>query len=285
MSVSDSSSDIFRSKINRPRHPMAMPKYPVGVPTKRGYMRQMDDNLSKKGNPRYLVRFQYNPNAIGVSYTMNEDINNPLYEVDEVVTMTKYKFRGSMGLSFELDFDRSFDLMTEPGNKLGVLEDIYALEKINRVHEYGYLSMTAIQFFFGQGAASTFVQDRNLSFQQGFTFVGYITSLSVNYLRFSTNMVPMTARVSISAAQLISDPELIGRKPPPTITSLGPDSGFTTRPTADQLARDAAQSIPSPNSGGVTAGGAAGGEHAGTHNTNPPTATPPKVSEGRKGGV
>lgn len=174
-----------------------------GGEVRRGFI--LDDTRKLK------LYFQYNPDALHVSYTSSDQ---ELSNLDRAADSGNYIASG-MGFGFKLFFDRRMDYyeIDSTGGRrapLGTFQDVDVLQRMMGVTQTdkGPTSIpvqNAVLFCFGGDENG---QVGTLSFQ------AYIQNLEVEYTFFSPEMVPLVAGVSISA---VIRPRLITTPPTPTV--------------------------------------------------------------------
>lgn len=175
-------------------------------------------------------KFMFNPSVITTSYSVAEGVT-PRGEltVDQAKGLAVYP--GQTGVGFSLLFDRVYDVYYGPKRggkdlrKVGVYEDIGALEAVTGVYQsvtaayttsdstgtttdangaavttdiagglQGNMLMVPVYLIFGGGKYSA---------APGLSYVGYITSMTVQWGLFSQDMIPTRCSVDITFQQLI----------------------------------------------------------------------------------
>lgn len=189
---------------NRPPHPNLLPGFPPGIigeavrdrgsPRLRHGLMRLHGDAFDPVRPSYGVNFLFNPSEIATSYTTNTDLVGAQYQSPAQLA-TINRFPGSVGLAFALLFDRSYEMMYHPHNRVGVLEDVAAIERMLEIDKNGLILPVPIQFFFGG--------ENDGRHAAGFYFYGFVQNISVTYTKFSINMVPTRCAVSMSVQQII----------------------------------------------------------------------------------
>lgn len=193
-------------------------------PLRLGIIQQTDDWMAAIQNQAYpyACRFMFNPPVINVNYQVaTSQLPAGQQTVDQLAAAAIYP--GATGLSFDLMFDRTYEVAYGPGQsnpqdlrKVGVYHDIQALENVVGVRNsanytgatvidasgkvtaggtsdlIGNMLMVPVYVLFGGGANGV-----------GLAYVGFFTSISVQYTLFSQNMVPTRALVSLQFTQII----------------------------------------------------------------------------------
>ena len=133
--------------------------------------------------------FEFNPNEITFDYSANPNVL-PIGALDPSQTNTEIPMADSnTAISFDLYFDRTYEVMDGGSGSVGVLTDIRTLERMTGISEAEpVMRQNPVAIHFG-----TPVQ---------FHFKALIRGFNVKYQHFSHAMVPMRAVVSISATRL-----------------------------------------------------------------------------------
>jgi hypothetical protein len=135
------------------------------------------------------VFFEFNPNEISFDYSANPNVL-PIGALDPSQTNTNLPMPDSNTIiSFDLFFDRTYEVMDGGKNTIGVLSDIRALEHLCGISD-----------------AEPVMRQNPVAIHLGapvqFHFKALIKGFGVKYQHFSHAMVPMRAVVSISATRL-----------------------------------------------------------------------------------
>lgn len=191
-----------------------------------------------KGNKPfpYACRFLFNPSVVTTQYSVAEGVTpGGELTVDQAKGIAVYP--GQTGVGFSLLFDRTFEVAYDNDiySKVGCYADIFALEQVTGITQdiqagttddngvftqlnsgkdgksnpsltpnapntvQGNMLMIPVYLIFGGGKGV-----KNAAGPvPGLTYVGYITSMTVNWGLFSENMVPIRCSVDLSFQQLI----------------------------------------------------------------------------------
>lgn len=237
----------------------------------RGFMRILPYSLERergddKSNlPNYRLFFQFNPQTINREVRMSENTYSPIMQTKEQLSQPLY---GESTFSFDLMFDRSFELNSSISNRdqlneiqsdlaqadtndslttlspqaIGVLHDIRMLDAVvgqgitqemvtfiaNRYAIYDRLQASkeeegvttetdedgnTIVTTEGQPGTPTTITEAlkanvgnqafllpnpvRVVFSSLFMVDGFVNSMAVRYVKFNTNMVPMTALINV----------------------------------------------------------------------------------------
>jgi hypothetical protein len=182
--------------------------------------------------------FQYNPNSLSFGFSFNEALADPSTTA-QVPTM------GALGgtvLGFEILLNRQYEVAYE-GSSEGVMNDINALKYIVGMKDprYNYMLLKTLRFVLGKNII----------------FYGFINNMNAVVELFSEKMVPMFAKVGISAVQMPHDFDpkgLFGGGAPPAVAPVAsgtlspaynpnaPASSWTSKPDPRALSGPLAHS-------------------------------------------
>lgn len=186
----------------------------MNSPLRLGLVQQTDDWAVATGQGRpYACRFMFNPPIINMQYNVaTTQLPAAQQTSDQLAANAIYP--GSTLGSFNLLFDRTYEVAYGPNatnsldlRKVGVYHDIQAMERVVGVSEaakysggadnkdvyaMGNMLMVPVYILFGGGANNV-----------GLSYVGYFTSMLVEYTLFAQNMVPTRAQVSLQFTQII----------------------------------------------------------------------------------
>lgn len=147
----------------------------------RGHVQRYDNALKRVVGTQFF--FLFNPNQITVTYGVHGSAKSA-DDVDIAANVGGVGGPSQMGFSFKLLFDRSYEV-AYGGNKEGCLKDVETLETM--------CGITSLRPFLSKGDVFRFVLGHN------FVFYAWIERLSVEYINFSEDMVPMRCSVEIGA--------------------------------------------------------------------------------------
>jgi len=266
---------------------------PGGRKLLKGYMRS---SLPEKyGKARF--HFQYNPNTISRSTTVNQDLLGLANQTTADLMALSAMPGAGAGFSFSLILDRQDEVSMERFSneayafsatpedpRTGVDVDIRVLDKIAGIGQYSVAldsiaTGTSITDFISGGAAGIFdrveaaqaagdgnqafmasMQPIRVVFSKNFMVEGYISALDVTYTKFSRNMVPVMATVQVAMQAFF-----IGQARATTWWSDQVASGTLTNnsssaTTSTTTAAPAPPLVVNPSTGAVSGGsGSSGG--------------------------
>jgi len=177
----------------------------MNSPLKQGIIQQTDDNVQGPQKYPFACRFMFNPTTLSVGYQAIESGIDPSEQTAAQQAAVAIGV-GQTTLAFNLLFDRTYEVAYGPGKTrptdlrdIGVYRDIAALESVVKARDnfapaadavITPMTLVPCYFVFGGGAGKV-----------GLTFIGAITSMTVDYSTFSDRMVPMRAAVTLQVTQ------------------------------------------------------------------------------------
>lgn len=213
---------------NNPQDPRFLAGHP-GVPRlRRGMIRNIRPRRSETAVVEHLHRFHFmtNPWEISTSYTVHEaiDITDPANQ-EAMMRDIPPMVDGLISVSFQMLLDRTYEVWSGTLPE-GVLHDMAQLERVFGLPDRDALEgggpltpeqlggplsgdqsgvdRSPVPALYNQFPGV--IVKRPLRFMFGgptqahaYSFDGYVTSLSITMMKFSTNMVPTRAGIDISA--------------------------------------------------------------------------------------
>ena len=212
-------------------------RYPNVGKLQRGRIENIDHSSgSVVVEKKHVFHFLVNPSTISTSYNVDTatDLTDPS-NYNPIIAQAPVLQEGLLSVSFQMLLDRTYEVWSGTIPE-GVLHDVAQLEKVLGMPDYvetAYVGDTGIESPIGNALGGSPVSNQAANFFPGviikrpvrilfggtgsFNFDGYVSSLSVEMMKFNEQMAPTRAGISISAESW-GDPTAGG--------SLNPDTRY-----------------------------------------------------------
>lgn len=188
--------------INPPLHPKAETTFREGfgyVSLQRGMIRRLagrepESTKTERIENSYRFRFLYNPAEIAVQNSVFQGVLPADYKNSD--DPFRARFPGQEGLSFSLMLDRTNDVYDQGMATRGTMVDLDALYRVinGTAINPGFLTLSAVEIHWGP---------RTQNSQPLPPYVGFITNLTINHVKFTPRMIPMRTVVNITVNRLV----------------------------------------------------------------------------------
>lgn len=184
--------DALLEMSNLPTHP-AMDVHPGFFKGKisRGFCQRRSGS---SGFVTHRLHFVFNPFAVNLGYNIDENVLNEALEEDPDTPL----IAATSTMSFDLLFDRHYEVWENPHENLGVMADIYVLEAMLGMNipirdsvtksPVGAPTFVPLEFFFGG--------------ESSFSFVGNIVTMNAQVTHFTQKMIPTRMAVGLTVKRV-----------------------------------------------------------------------------------
>lgn len=155
----------------------------------------------------YQVNFMFNPSVLGVSFALDDSNPDPTKTDNGQFGGAQANLPGQGQISVDLLFDRTYEVWersTTVAAKFGVHADVLAFYAFLGMIQPGFTVASSWEDLYP--ASQIIRSDSFLYIGDRLKYYGYVTSLSVQYVHWSYDMVPTRAALSLGFNVLLTTP-------------------------------------------------------------------------------